>query len=72
MKKQYAVVVVQLVEWSLPTPEVCGSNHAMGKLLCRAFVIYQLIEKTKKRKRKRPEMVHLKINRFALFSGRQS
>ena len=70
MKKQYAVVVVQLVEWSLPTPEVCGSNHAMGKLLCRAFVIYQLIEKTKKRKR--PEMAHLKINRFALFSGRQS
>ena len=70
MKKQYAVVVVQLVEWSLPTPEVCGSNHAMGKLLCRAFVIYQLIKKTKKRKR--PEMVHLKINRFALFSGRQS
>ena len=48
LKKQYAVVVVQLVEWSLPTPEVCGSNHAMGKLLCRAFVIYQLIEKTKR------------------------
>ena len=26
-----AVVVAQLVEWSLPTPEVCGSNPVIGK-----------------------------------------
>ena len=29
-----AVFVAQLVERSLPTPEVCGSNPVIGKLLC--------------------------------------
>ena len=28
-----AVVVAQLVEWSLPIPEVCGSNPVIGKIL---------------------------------------
>ena len=27
------VVVAQLVEWSLPIPEVCGSNPVIGKNL---------------------------------------
>ena len=36
MNKAYefwAVVVAQLVEWSLPTPEVRGSNPVIGKNL---------------------------------------
>ena len=28
-----AVVVAQLVEWSLPTPEICGSNPDIDKIL---------------------------------------
>ena len=28
-----AVVVAQLVEWSLPTPEFCGSNPDIDKIL---------------------------------------
>ena len=28
----WAVVVAQLVEWSLPTPEVHGSNAVIGKI----------------------------------------
>ena len=30
-KDSGAVVVVQLAEWRLPTPEVCGSNLVIGK-----------------------------------------
>ena len=29
----WAVVVAQLVEWSLPIPEVCGSNPVISKKL---------------------------------------
>ena len=32
------MVVAQLVERSLLTPEVRGSNPVMGKFLCRTFV----------------------------------
>ena len=32
-KFQSTVVVAQLVEWSLPTPEVRGSNQVIGKKL---------------------------------------
>ena len=28
----WPVVVAQLVEWSLPKPEVCGSNPVINKL----------------------------------------
>ena len=33
-----AVVVAQLVERSLPTPDVHGSNPVIGKLLYRTFI----------------------------------
>ena len=33
-----AVIVAQLVEQSLPTPEVCSSNAVIDKLLHRTFV----------------------------------
>ena len=55
----WAVVVAQLVERSLPTPEVRGSNPVIGKLLYIIFVYCQCKEKTKIMK-KRPEMAHLK------------
>ena len=32
VKRTVAVVVTQLVEWSLPTPEVHGSNPVIGKI----------------------------------------
>ena len=50
-----AVVVAQLEEQLLPTPEICSSNPDIGKVLstnCK-------IEKTKIKK-KRPEMALLK------------
>ena len=45
-----AVVVAQLVEQSLPTPEVRGSNKAIGKNLCWTFTV-NCIEKTKIKKK---------------------
>ena len=45
--------MAQLVEWSLPIPEVCGSNPIIGKIyLYLTFIYCQLcIEKTKKEAR---------------------
>ena len=54
----WAVVVAQLVERSLPMPEVCGSNPVTGKYLYWTFTV-NCIEKTKIKK-KRPGMAHLK------------
>ena len=54
--------MAQLVERSLPIPEVRGSNPVIGKILYLywTFVYCQLcFEKTKKKK-KRPGVVHLK------------
>ena len=52
-----AVVVAQLVERSLPTPDVRGSNPLIGNLLQWTFIFFTVncIEKTKIKK-KRPEM----------------
>ena len=50
-----AVVVAQLVERSLPTPEIRGSNQDIGKFLSTSCTI----EKTKIKK-KRLGMAHLK------------
>ena len=33
MRAQWAVVVAQLVEWSIPIPEVRSSNPVIGKKL---------------------------------------
>ena len=49
MDTYWAVVVAQLVNRSLPTPEVRGSNQVIGEVL---FII-NCIEKTKIKKRKR-------------------
>ena len=50
----WAVVVAQLVERSLPTPEIRGSNPVIGKLLYRTFnclSTVNCIEKTKIKKK---------------------
>ena len=55
---EWAVVVAQLVERSLPTPGVRGLNPVIGKLLYWAFkrlATVNCIEKTKIKK-KRPGM----------------
>ena len=48
------MVLAQLVEWSLSTPEIGGSNPNIGKILST----YGTIEKTKIKKN-RPGMAHL-------------
>ena len=48
------MVVAQLVERSLPTPEIGGSNPDIGKVLSTNCTL----EKTKIKK-KRPGMAHL-------------
>ena len=50
----WTVVVAQLVEWSLPTPEIRNSNPDISKILSSNCTI----EKTKIMK-KRPGMAHL-------------
>ena len=52
---QWAVMVAQLVERSLPTPEIRSSNLTIGKVLSTYYI---QIEKTKVKK-KRPGMPHL-------------
>ena len=47
-----AVVVAQLVEWSLPTPEDCGSKPVIGKNLYRMFSL-NCIEKTKEKEKEK-------------------
>ena len=54
---QRGVVVAQLVEQSLPAPEIHGSIPDIGKFLSSNCTI----EKTKIKK-KRPGMAHLKKN----------
>ena len=53
------VVVAQLAERSLQTPEVRGSIPVIGKNFFWTFTV-SCIEKTKIKKRKRPGMTHLK------------
>ena len=52
-----AVVVAQMVERSIPTPEVHGSNPVVGKLYITYTYTVNCIEKTKIMK-KRPGMAH--------------
>ena len=49
------MVVAQLEERSLPTPEVCGSNPFIGIILNRKFLYCSLL-KIQKVKKKRPGM----------------
>ena len=55
-----AVVVAQLVEWSLPTPEVSDSNPVMGKLLYQTLNCLPTVNciETTKINKKRPRMAH--------------
>ena len=57
MKTTWAVVVAQLVERSLPIPEVRGSNPIIGKKNYIEHFTINCIEKTK-RKKKRPGKAH--------------
>ena len=50
------MVVAQLVEQSLPIPEVHDSNPVIGKKLYRTFTV-SFVEKSKIKK-KRPGMAH--------------
>ena len=52
-----AVVVAQLVEQSLPTPEVCSSNPVIGEFLNRTLFSVNFIVQTKIKK-KRPVLAH--------------
>ena len=54
-----AVVVAQLVEWSLPIPKVHSSNPVIGKIYIEQLFTINCIKKTKINK-KRPGMAHLK------------
>ena len=55
MVETWAVVVTQLIERSLLTPEILGSNPDIGKILCTNCTIEKM-----KIKKKRPVMAHLK------------
>ena len=71
------VVVTQLVEWSIPTPEVRGSNPVISKTSIEHLYTVNCIEKTKIKK-KRPGMDHfnfllylkITIPRMAQFKTR--
>ena len=56
------MVVAQLVEQSLPIPEVRGSNTAIGNNLYWTFTV-NFIEKMKIKK-KRSAMAHLKKDKY--------
>ena len=45
------LIVVQLVEWLCPTPEVYGSIQSLENIYVKH--LYNVIEKTKKKKRPR-------------------
>ena len=51
------MVVAQLVEQSILTPEVRGSNPIIGKIYIAHLLTLNCIEKTKVKK-KRPGMAH--------------
>ena len=45
------MVVAQLIELSLPTPEVCGSNQVIGKLLYKLFAYCHLYREDKNKRK---------------------
>ena len=49
--------MAQLVEWSIPVPEVRGSNPVIGKIYIEQLFTINCIEKTKINKKK-PGMAH--------------
>ena len=63
--KQFAkLVVAQLVERTLPTPEVGGSNPIVGKIYTEQLLTINCIEKMKMKK-KRSRVVHFYYKQFS-------
>ena len=63
--RAWAVVVAQLVELSLPIPEVQVSNPVIGKIYIEHLFTFSCIEKTKIKKkeaRNSPSIVHVFFN----------
>ena len=54
-----AVFVAQLIEWSLPIPEIQSSNPVIGNFYILSSVFKNCIENTKIKK-KRPSIAHEK------------
>ena len=55
------MVVAQLVERSLPMPEVRSSNTVGGKLLYRTFIcVLSIVLKDENKEKRRPGMAHFK------------
>ena len=54
--------VAQLVEWSIPAPEVHSSNPVIGKLLYRTFVYGQLFWKDENKEKNREWLIYLNKN----------
>ena len=51
----FLMAAVQLAEWSLPTPEIRGSNPDIGnKILKRSYLSIAIQKKTKKRNKEWP------------------
>ena len=50
--------MAQLVEWSFPTPEVRGSFPVIGKIYMEHLSTLNCIEKTRKKRQKRPGKAH--------------
>ena len=45
----WAVVVAQLAVWSLPTPEVCGSNPVLGIEHLPFYLLSTVLKRQKKK-----------------------
>ena len=61
-------IVAQLVEWSIPTPEVCNLHPVIGKLSYRTLVYCQLYrKKQKERKSGREWPIFFKKTLFERF-----
>ena len=56
LKAMAKVVVAQLVDQSLPTPEICGLSLDMGKIL---FTSCTILTEKREIKKKRPGMARL-------------
>ena len=63
-----AVVEAQLAEWSLPTPEIRGSNPNISNEIFRTYLSVNCYPEKTELKKKRPGMAHKKyVNYFERF-----
>ena len=61
------MALAQLVEWSLPTPEIRGSNPVIGKITNYRLYIKKLKRKDENEDKKRPGLAQFKNKHFAIF-----